>query len=387
MRGGEREPVVVQAGESRSARLESVRALAALGVLIGHVWGTYNGYGLAAVDTVWDRIVFGGGMGVFVFFALTGYLLYWPFVRSQFLAGDRVDIRSYARNRVLRIVPLYVFAVALALVWTEDGGTLRQWVLFLTFSENFSMDTVAQVNGALWSVVVEVHFYLLLPFLAYGLALAARGRLLVVAAILAVIGFVSLQVAVEKTSDSPLWRCSLPVTMYFFVAGMFLALLRAAIERGSLRLPPVLDRSDLWVVLAMPPMFQAMNKLDPRYAAVSAFLLVGSVALPLRHGVAASILGWRPLAFIGVISYSIYALQLPFIEELPGLVGRTGALVLSVPVVLAVSWLTFRLVETPFLRLRKRWAAGAAAQDGRPDGVPREDIGPPASSPEPVAAR
>ena len=56
--------------------------------------------------------------------------------------------------------------MAVYLLVLQDGGTARQWLLFTTLSENFAADTAAQVVPVAWSLVVEVHFYLLLPLLA-----------------------------------------------------------------------------------------------------------------------------------------------------------------------------------------------------------------------------
>lgn len=363
---GQEEPVVVQAGERRSARLEGVRALAALGVLVGHTWGTYKGYTADAFDGLGDRLLIGGGIGVFVFFALTGYLLYWPFVRRDLLGGDRVDLRSYARNRVLRIVPLYLVVVAVVLLWREDGGTLRQWALFMTFSENFAADTIGQVNGALWSVVVELHFYVLLPVLAAGLAAVSRGRMLLVTGVLLAIAAVSLGLWLERADTSPLWRYNLPATFYFFVSGMLLAVLRGAIETRAVRLRGLAGSSTVWVLASLPFFLVAMHRVRAEPVAIGSFLLVGACALPLRHGAAVRVLGCAPLAFLGVISYSIYIWQDAFLDQFHESINGTPQLVMTIPVVLVVSWVSFRVIETPFLRLRRRWATGAAAQVAGP---------------------
>ena len=64
--------------ELRSARIESLRAIAALGVLVGHEFVVARGL---RFDSYLDRVILGGGFGVDLFFALTGYLLFWPFAR------------------------------------------------------------------------------------------------------------------------------------------------------------------------------------------------------------------------------------------------------------------------------------------------------------------
>ena len=87
---------VTQAGELRSARIESLRAIAALGVLVGHEFVVARGL---RFDSYLDRVILGGGFGVDLFFALTGYLLFWPFARRLFGDGPRVDLRRYTLNR------------------------------------------------------------------------------------------------------------------------------------------------------------------------------------------------------------------------------------------------------------------------------------------------
>src|SRR4051812_5781150 len=90
---------VVQAGGRRPARVESLRALAALAVAAAHAWGLAHAYQPATRESYFGRVVFGGGFGVFLFFALSGYLLFWPFARRYFGGGAPIDLGRYAFNR------------------------------------------------------------------------------------------------------------------------------------------------------------------------------------------------------------------------------------------------------------------------------------------------
>ncbi len=117
-RPADRGQAINQAGEERSARVESLRALAALAVVWGHVVAASLALNPALpsasdLGTV-ERIAYGGGYGVFFFFALTGYLLFWPFAKRYFGRGDSIDLRSYAVNRALRILPLYYAVVVVS---------------------------------------------------------------------------------------------------------------------------------------------------------------------------------------------------------------------------------------------------------------------------------
>jgi peptidoglycan/LPS O-acetylase OafA/YrhL len=368
---------VLQAGERRIARVESLRALAAAGVMIGHAWGVAHDYGRDASDGYLERIVFGGGFGVFLFFALSGYLLYWPFVRRDFGGGDRISLRTYARNRVLRILPLYYVAIVLLLLVQEDGGTREQWWRFLSLSENFSAATVGTVDGALWSVVVELHFYALLPLLAIAVARVARASLARAAVLLLAVGAASLAawLALVTFADapSPVWRYNLPATFFFFVPGMWLALLRLKLERDGRPawLDGIAGGSLAWVAASAAVWLVVFvdYRLTP-VAAVAAFLAVGACVLPLRSSVALRALEWRPLVALGVASYSLYVWHsrvLASLDTQPAL---------AIPAAIVVAFVSYRLVELPFLRLRRRWSTASA---------PIEPATPAAAAPAPAA--
>ena len=78
--------------EARSSRIESLRAVAALSVLVGHIAAV--SLAIEAIEapplappvtaSTFDELLIGGGLGVFLFFGLTGYLLFWPFVKAGF---------------------------------------------------------------------------------------------------------------------------------------------------------------------------------------------------------------------------------------------------------------------------------------------------------------
>src|SRR5213075_705199 len=114
-----------QAGELRSSRVESIRALAALSVLIGHV--AIHSFGVAGAFSGWHRYVQAGGFGVFVFFSLSGYLLFRPFVRSLWGDGGPIQFGRYAANRALRILPLYYITAAFFIVARHHSGDLDAW--------------------------------------------------------------------------------------------------------------------------------------------------------------------------------------------------------------------------------------------------------------------
>jgi peptidoglycan/LPS O-acetylase OafA/YrhL len=372
--------VVEQAGERRLARIESMRALAAIGVVIGHSWGAAHHYGPSSNDDVIARMIFGSSFGAFMLLGMSGYLLYWPFVRHHFGVGSPIALRQYALNRALRILPLYYVAIVFLLLVSEDGGSLKQWVAFLTFGANFFKDTVATVDGPLWSVIIELHFYLVLPPLAAGLAWASRGRLGRAVVLLSLLCAASLALWLwqvtfqERGQINPLWRYSLPATFYFIGIGMLLALARLAIERRRPAwMQGALGSADLWVVASIPLWIACFQ--EPRLLpliTIACFLVVGATILPLRAGRLLGALDWRPLAAIGIASYSLYVWHNPLIEAVvwsDWFPDRAWVVMPIIPpLCVAVALVSYRWIEEPFLRLRRRWSPAAAAS--RPAGGP-----------------
>jgi peptidoglycan/LPS O-acetylase OafA/YrhL len=352
---------VVQAGEVRLARIESVRALAALAVLTGHVWLFGNlDEPTRLIDTYPHRVLFGGGFGVFVFFGLSGYLLFWPFVRRQFGEAPPLDLPRYAINRVLRILPLYWFAVVFLLIVQNHGGTFELAWRHLLFVQSMWRDSLQSVDGSLWSVSVEIQFYALLPLVALAIARLSRrsarnAALLLIAAGLAGAGLRWYLIKHEHIHD-PRVVYSMLTTSFFFVPGMVLALVR------DLRLPRVLRSADLWVVASVPLWLWIFDDYARTpWAAVASFLVVGAAALPLTPGPLTRALDWRPLALVGVASYSLYLWHLPIIDSLARHQSRGLPVVLALGTALSllVAFASYRFVEAPFLRLRRRWSSSS----------------------------
>ena len=369
---------IEQAGAVRSATLESLRALAALGVLIGHVSYAWP----ASAPGFVERGLRGGLLGVDLFFVLTGYLLFWPFARAMLGAGERIDLRRYALNRVVRIVPLYLVVLSLLLVVQHGGGSLDQWWRFGLFAQNFSESTLQTVDSPMWSLAVEVHFYVLLPLFAAVVGGAARGRLRVVAGVVAGLGIASLvlwQVLVAGEPSPPrLWEFSLPGRFWLFASGMLISLARIAwAERRPAWLRGRRAAPAAWWVVSLP--LWALATWRAQYevlVAAAAFLTVGScVLLGARSDLVSRALAFRPLARLGVASYSLYLWHIPVVlallnssltdAHLPP-PGHRFLLLATVGVAAscAIALGSYAVIEAPFLLLRRRWAAATPPRAG-----------------------
>ncbi len=117
--------------------------------------------------------------GVFIFFALSGYLLTRTFLAAFTLGTPRPSISRYARNRALRIIPAFWVVTTVFVVWDHVAGPSGVGGLLATygFAQNYHWSAAAEVMRHAWTLDIEAAFYVAIP-LASLLALAAGARIL-----------------------------------------------------------------------------------------------------------------------------------------------------------------------------------------------------------------
>ena len=181
---------------ARNSSIDALRGLAIAGVVEGHLLsrtGAFTALGLPQV--VCDLFDFGWA-GVDLFFVLSAYLLTTNLLRHH----DRPGVAAaFYKRRALRILPLYwtllLAGFLLHAAWRANGGTdnLALWFnayplwVYVAFLQNWvaGLDVawVAYFYAPTWSLAVEEHFYLILPALVLWLpvrrlALVAGGAIL-----------------------------------------------------------------------------------------------------------------------------------------------------------------------------------------------------------------
>jgi peptidoglycan/LPS O-acetylase OafA/YrhL len=373
---------VLQAGELRSARVESLRALAALSVFAFHSYSISHASNQLVFLNGVGPIFRSGQYGVGLFFCLTGYLLYWPFVKRM-RSGGSIELRRYLRNRALRILPLYYLSVPIAAVLVHDTRNLvDHWAYFVLLVPTFSTKALG-VNVVLWSLAVEIQFYILLPLIATALARISHNRRAVIAGMLICSGVGSYffrkhwmiphsaHILALHVSPSA-WYRSVAAWWFHFVPGMLLALLRDYLE---CRLPErpgrLYSHSSVWLftgavitVLAVMWVPHAEGAVAEELVLLPAFFfIVGGAILPLRVGRLVRPLEWRPLAALGVASYSFYVWHRVILVAVAD--GRLWPTIdfyaLTMAMAILVAFLSYKLIEKPFLSLRGRWSDAAPA--------------------------
>jgi peptidoglycan/LPS O-acetylase OafA/YrhL len=376
------------AGE-RAHALDGLRAFAALGVMLFHLWVYTEPLPPgASPHTLGQRLFESTRWGLLLFFVLSGYLLYRPWVRAALAGRERPRVGRYLRLRAARIAPAYYLALAGAGLIALAGSvppmrlpTHGTWPLFLVFGENFSDHSLNSLDSPMWTLPIEVSFYLVLPLL--GLAAlrlgTGRRRQALVGAGLVAIGVAWAQLA------TGLWLrgAVLPQMIPFFAFGMMVAV---AIEGRSLS-----RRLCRWLVgaaalaylvnLALhagaPPEANALEDL-PVAAGFACLVAVGAAGEWVPRLLRARFVVW-----LGVVSYGIYLWHQPLMCLLGGhgLLPRNLFVELPIvlPLTLAVAWASWRFVEGPILRrAHRRGRERQPARQPQPGAVPAPDLPQPA---------
>jgi peptidoglycan/LPS O-acetylase OafA/YrhL len=150
--------------------LDGLRAIAALSVVVTHTAGltTFNGEN-DLLGPFTARL----NAGVAIFFVLSGFLLYRPWVAARIEGTRPPRLARYARARLLRILPAYWLALTVLSLWPGLVGPFTaDWWVYYGLLQNLSTSTLIGGLGPAWTLSVELSFYAVLPL--YALACARR---------------------------------------------------------------------------------------------------------------------------------------------------------------------------------------------------------------------
>jgi peptidoglycan/LPS O-acetylase OafA/YrhL len=335
--------------------LDGIRAVAVGLVFIGHV-------GLGHIVP--------GGIGVTIFFFLSGYLI-TSLMIDEVRATGGFSIKNFYVRRSLRILPPMWIAMAIAIGLAAVGllkthvsptAVLSQLV-FLTNYTDLWHDSLGAPGIPLWSLAVEEHFYLLFPWTFAGFFLQMNPRRAALWCLGACMVFLAMRVATYVTTDMPnmiYYRSHLRMDSILF--GCCLAFWRNPVLDPETAYRPGYVAAALAVVAMLATLLirNDMFRETLRYSAQGAALYVLYAFVLGRQTFVNRILKAEPMQIIGRYSYVIYLLHVPFYQMIEQNLPSQNALIIGVltaALTLAVAAILNQLVERPLARLRKSFAA------------------------------
>lgn len=378
----------ITSGRAVIPQIDGLRFVAIMGVVAYHVRLICSYYlqvspaGTPAQGDLVNDFFDIGNRGVVLFFCVSGFILSVPFARHHLLGEKPVRLRDFYLRRVTRIEPPYVIHLAILLAlcffifrfeafhqahyhgqnWA--AYSLKHILASLLYVNGFIYGVHPYPNFVLWSLEVEVQFYILAPFLARGFMIAdkwkRRGLLLC--------SMVALTLASQQLAqfcENP-YRIvfSLAGNLQFFLAGFLLADLYLT---GDLTVRP---RAWAWdfVIPAVLVADTYFRNSTWNYLFLPFLILIFAVGA-FRGKAAFRILGNPWVATIGGMCYTIYMYHCLLISLFARLTCRWQThilwldmlmqfLVMSGPIII-ISAILFALFERPFMR--KDWPARLGA--------------------------
>jgi peptidoglycan/LPS O-acetylase OafA/YrhL len=311
-----------------------------------------------------------GYLGVNLFFVLSGFCLTLPLVQDK---SNRMhlDVARFFRRRARRILPPYYAALAVfalrpaleralqaAIGWPHGavrGYTAGSIIAHALMVHNLWPAWSLDINAAFWTLALEWQFYLVFPLLIGSFRRWGPAQTMAVVFTATVVYRMWIY-----AHGSVSFASSLPGRLAEFALGMLAASL---LGRRSNRLPPGEARAYLAAAGAFGCFAYYVNArwtscsplADPLWGLTFFCLLMYAAARSASRG------GWlaaRPLAALGLISYSVYLVHLPIVavgRELILPLHRSPCAKLAlfdlvvIPLAVGIGWLFFRAIEAPFL--------------------------------------
>lgn len=382
----DRSPPPPPPAQTRDDALDGIRAIAVVSVFLFH-----GGLLSPFVTQHVGQVVAHGDTGVQVFFVLSGFLIYRPFVTAHLLGRPTPGIRSYAIRRVGRIYPAYWLALSVLLI-LGTVSVVHRPVPYFTLTQTYFRDTSFFAGIAVsWSLVIEVSFYAFVPIWSWVVRRLGRrrpfGAELVGCAVLVGIGLASI--AWFYFGNPPTAVRVLPPAFATLGVGMALAAL-AAQSHVDPELAAALRRLGSparWWWLAAAAAFAVQCSLPYHFLGLTAeqavrdqylrVVVAGCLVVPgvfgsggvIRRGLRA-----RPVAYVGVVSYGMYLWHTSIIDEVARHDSMSAGLQVFVALVVTVivasaSWYG---LERPILRrVHRRSTRGRVAEAGTVTPRPR----------------
>ena len=354
--------------------LDGLRALSVLVVIIAHM-------GL-------EHIV-PGGFGVTVFFFISGFLI-TRLLLAEHELGGRIGLSKFYIRRAVRLYPALLFMVIVTTAvysFAHWGGPkLFEAIAAIFYGTNIYQVFVRESGSIpfmpwthLWSLAVEEHFYLVFPaFMVLMKGNWKRAGYALFGIIMAVLAwriFIHMGTDLQASNynymmtdarlDSLAWGCLLSVLLHRFKDAARLKYLIGAlpfIGSAAIILASFLIRDES---------FRHTLRFTMQGAALFVLILNLYYWKPLDFAFA--ILEWRPLAWIGTISYALYLWHVPIIDICIRVLGDSlSSRLIALPISFALAAISFYIVEKPFIALRKKFGSHGISRLNKKGDAPSE---------------
>jgi peptidoglycan/LPS O-acetylase OafA/YrhL len=369
----------------RIATIDGLRGIAIAAVVWFHLWQISWTWALIPYTSIsLQPIAEAGFLGVALFFFISGFVLMLPYAQAHLAGTPWPTLRHFFGRRFLKIVPSYVLAIAVMIAfgvqtYATFADAAKDVAFHLLFIHDWFRSTNVSIDGVMWSLGVEIQFYVLFPLLVLAFV---RRPLLTTIALFAIANGWRVWVMLANHYYYEQRLAQLPGYIDFFAAGMLGAFAYVAIATRHPRLArrrwaftalSIAGFVALWLLVVNCDFHRGdaewpqLWSVEWRSALALACLAAGLGSLFALRGFQL-VLANRMLLFLAAISYNLYLWHQPIARALvehhlpPYATAdphddpqwKLVYWAVAVPAVIAVSALITYGVEQPILRLGKR---------------------------------
>ncbi|MFC5696510.1 acyltransferase family protein [Pseudomonas sp. GCM10022186] len=329
--------------------LDGLRGIAVILVIMSHavMWDLFG------VTNTTIRTIFSAHAGVSMFFVLSGFLITLLLLNERNSNGQ-ISIRNFIIRRAIRIFPLYYLSIFFLYVMHSIGATEIKDCTFLyalTYTVNLEHRNCSYASTShFWSLSVEEHFYLLWPILFFIGPRIAFAIAVAVATACLYFGTQILPSSENYYPDRWTFPAMLPILIgcitAFIANSKFISTLLKDKTNSNLLLISIIT-----------------GLCTPAFLGSEAAWLISAASLILyiyhrQDSMLTKALEFRPLAYIGLISYGLYVWQGIFTGNGPYRIGTSFPPELYTGVVLTfiAAPLSYIFFEKPILSLKNKFS-------------------------------
>ncbi len=313
---------------NRLAFIDGLRGLAILGVIYHHLFSAFTPPGYEAttifgVEVYPYALLSNGWLGVSLFFFLSGFVLYYPYINQNRQMNSRKSVMDFYFRRAKRLLPLYYFSILICAFFMHrtytDPSFFKHLLMLFTFTNIFTVDQYfPPINWVLWSLGIEVWFSLLFPLVILAIHKLGHHTTLILVIVLSLIVRIigaDEEYALKGNPYLNPVKDSILGCMDAFVIGMFCCYVCVNNKFGFIRA----SNAILFVILGLGIGFAgcviwdliAMKKIATEFSAyVSLVLSLSFMLVVVSLYRLNSMIKWVfsnwPLRVLGMMCFSLY---------------------------------------------------------------------------------
>jgi peptidoglycan/LPS O-acetylase OafA/YrhL len=350
-------------GKSNLISIDIVRAIAALGVYFYHSAIGSMLYKYLKIPLIKNIDAFGATYAVPLFFLISGYCIHLSnlkYIKSE----QPLPLIQYYKRRLLRIFPPYLVALLLSILinfYTKvhSQPTTNDLIIHLFCLQGFSVPYFNTINLVLWTITVEIAFYLIYPLFYYLRYKYSLNTAIISVFLISAINIIYLSLEKAPTLPQFFWVGNL---WFAWCVGAFIAdkiyFDANSIKKNNFKIAYLI----IFTFFAFS-FFNNYSFLSIPFYQFKILIWTGPLVFIISKE------GWlqkhnnffiKTLGFIGLSSYSLYLLHEPLISLKNYIIHaylpkslQLPVLVLGILIIPFITWLNYCIVEKPFIGSKK----------------------------------